>query len=252
MLAAGFGTRMRPFTDNVPKPLLTVDNEEILARALHHGGRLASRSIVNAHYLAPQIEEFVAPLDVEVSREPGVLGTAGAVGRIRDWLGDDDLLILNGDTWIGEIGHSFVQDWDRERPRLLVQDTGREADFGTSRFIGASLLPNGAARRLEERESGLYEEVWRSAPSLDLVATNTPAFDCGTPEEFLAANLSVSGKPAVIHPTARPGGPVIRSVLLREASTEPGSTCIGEIRDGHGHRYVSRALQQGPVRPPVP
>lgn len=239
VLAAGLGTRMRPFTEVTPKPLLTVNNEELLARSIRQGTALVGRTAVNAHHLADQVEAFVEPWSVHVSHESRLMGTAGAIAQLGPWLGDDDVLILNGDTWLEELPEGFVSDWDRAGPRLLVTDVGCRSDFGTLRFIGASLLPNAVARGLRTEPSGLYEEVWRPrASTLDMFVTEVMAFDCGTPMEFLQANLAVSGSSAVIHPTARPGGTVRDSVFLRDATSPPGSICIGEIRDGFGHCYV--------------
>lgn len=229
---------MRPFTEVTPKPLLTINNEELLARAINMGGRVAGRTAVNTHHLSDQIAAAVEP-SIHVSYESQLLGTAGAVARVLPWLGDDDLLILNGDTWLEELPPSFVCDWDRTGPRLLVRDVGRPSDFGTLRFIGASLLPNAVARALPTEPSGLYEEVWLPrGKALDLCVTQAMAFDCGTPTEFLQANLAVSGASSVIHPTARPGGIVRNSVFLRNATSPPGSVCVSEIRDGFGHSVV--------------
>lgn len=242
VLAAGLGTRMRPFTDVMPKPLLTVNNEELLARAIRQGAAVAGRTAVNAHHLADQIGAFVGDRSIHVSHETRLMGTAGAVAQVGPWLGDDDLLILNGDTWLEELPEEFVAGWDRVGPRLLVTDVGRPSDFGSLRFIGASLLPNSLARGLPTEPSGLYEEVWRPRrDSLDLCVTGAMAFDCGTPMEFLQANLAVSLSSAVIHPTARPGGIVRDSVFLRGATSPSGSVCVGEIRDGFGHVYVAES-----------
>ncbi len=241
---------MRPFTDVTPKPLLTVNNEELLARAISQAAAVAGRTAVNAFHLAEQIAEFVEPSSLHVSREPQLMGTAGAVAQVAHWLGGDDLLILNADTWLAELPGDFVAGWDRMGPRLLVKDVGRASDFGTLRFVGASLLPNALVRGLRAEPSGLYEEVWRPRiDSLDLCVTRAMAFDCGTPLEFLKANLAVSGLSAVVHPTAHPGGMVVDSVFLRGATSPLGRVCVGEIRDGFGNLYV--APDPGVLRTPA-
>ncbi|WP_158600653.1 nucleotidyltransferase family protein [Tessaracoccus antarcticus] len=250
VLAAGLGTRMRPFTDVTPKPLLTVNNEELLARSISQAAAVAARTAVNAFHLAEQIVEFVERSSIHVSREPQLMGTAGAVAQVAHWLEDDDLLILNADTWLAALDEDFVAGWDRTGPRLLVKDVGRASDFGTLRFVGASLLPNELARGLQVKPSGLYEEVWRPRiGSLDLFVTQAMAFDCGTPLEFLQANLAVSGLSAVVHPTSHPGGTVVDSVFLRGATSPPGSVCVGEIRDGFGNLYA--APDPGNIRTPA-
>ncbi|SDL35281.1 nucleotidyltransferase family protein [Tessaracoccus oleiagri] len=244
VLAAGLGTRMRPFTDHVPKPLLTVDNEPLLARSLRLARRFTYAVAVNSHHLADQVERFVEPWGVRVSHEERLLGTAGAVGNLAAWLDGRDVLILNSDTWLEYIPDDFVAGWDRRSARLLVREVGRPSDFGTRRFVGASLLPGGVAASLPAEPAGLYETVWAPAGErLQLVETDARAFDCGTPDEFIRANLEVSGAKAVVHPTARPGGPVVGSVFLEGATSPPGVASVGEIRDRFGNVYVADPVQ---------
>ena len=186
VLAAGRGERLRPLTDEVPKPLLRVGDTTLLDAAL---GRVATvvpispdTVTINAHWLAEQISAYVdgrVHLSVE---QPEALGTAGAVGAIRDWVGDRDLLIANGDVWWSDVPdlRSFVDDWDRERPRLLVVADDERPDFaGRWRFAGLSLLPNAAARSLAPVPTGLYEQVWSRGP-VDLVPADITFIDCGT------------------------------------------------------------------------
>jgi len=232
VLAAGRGSRMRPFTNRVPKPLLTVDNEPLLARSLRMAAAVTSDIAVNSSYLAAEIAAFLTAYSVQSSYEPEALGSAGAIGPLLPWLGDRDLLILNGDTWLETVPDYLVAGWDRVRPRLLVQDLGRPSDFGNCRFVGASLLPNRLCRSVPSEPSGLYEAIWRPLRSaLDFVPLRGRAFDCGTPAEFLAANLYASGGRAVVHPTARPGGPITESVFLAGATSPEGYVAHRELRD---------------------
>jgi len=248
VLAAGPGTRMMPFTETTPKPLLTVNNEELLGRSLSQVFTVTPHVAVNTHHLRHAVESYLEGRRVHLSvetREP--LGTAGAVAAIQEWLDGRDLLIANADTWVETIPRGFIESWDHERPRLLVVEVGHRSDFGTDRFVGVSLLPGALAKTIPVEPGGLYERVWRSMlDRLDLYQLDGRAFDCGTPEEFLAANLTVSGGRSVIHPTARPGGPVEDSVFLRGAKTPPGYAARAEIRDGFGHSFVSR-LHGGPT-----
>lgn len=239
VLAAGLGTRMRPFTDHVPKPLLTVDNEPLLERSLRLAHRFTDAVAVNTHHLADQVARFVERWGVHVSHEERLLGTAGAVGNLAAWLQGRDVLILNADTWLEDVPEAFVAGWDRRAPRLLVTDVGRPSDFGTRRFVGASLLPGAVAAALPAEPEGLYETVWVPAGDrLQLFETDAHAYDCGTPEEFIRANLEVSRAPSVVHPTARPGGPVVGSVFLEGATSPPGTTSVGEIRDRFGNVHA--------------
>lgn len=106
VLAAGLGTRLRPLTDELPKPAVPVGNVplvrftlDVIARA---GGSLA---VVNAHHLPDGLESALAErcppgLSVRVSRETELLGTGGGIRRAASMLLDDDpelVVVLNSD-----------------------------------------------------------------------------------------------------------------------------------------------------------
>jgi mannose-1-phosphate guanylyltransferase len=101
ILAAGFGTRLRPLTDELPKPLVPVGDRPMLA---HVADRLLAggvrRAVVNAHHLASAFTAAVLealPIDVEVIREATILGTAGGVAHAASALGEGDVIAWNGD-----------------------------------------------------------------------------------------------------------------------------------------------------------
>lgn len=105
ILAAGFGTRMRPLTDNCPKPLLPVADKPLI---VHHLERIAASGIrevvINVSYRADQIIEALGSgqqwgLDITFSREDEPLETAGGIARARPLLGDAPFVLINGDIW---------------------------------------------------------------------------------------------------------------------------------------------------------
>ena len=106
VLAAGFGQRMRPLTEKIPKPLVPVAGRALLDHVLD---RLAAvgvgEAVVNVHYLPEQIIAHVASRVVPrvvISREDGsVLGTGGGVVKALPLLGEAPFFHLNSDTlWI--------------------------------------------------------------------------------------------------------------------------------------------------------
>src|SRR4029079_18392628 len=92
VLAAGLGTRMRPFNGHIPKPLVTVGGKALIDYVLD---RLADagveRAVVNVHYLADQIEGHIAGRkqpEIVISDERGtLLGTGGGPVKAMPLLG---------------------------------------------------------------------------------------------------------------------------------------------------------------------
>lgn len=193
VLAAGRGERLRPLTDHTPKPLLEIGGTTLLDAALARVAEVVPLTpadvAVNAHWLAEQIVAAVGDRAHVSVEQPDALGTAGAVGALREWLAGRDVLIANGDAWFGgpvDV-RRFVEEWDGTRPRLLVVADRERPDFEQRwRFAGLSLLPGAVAATLEPVPSGLYEVVWRRAP-VELVPTDAEAIDCGTPEDLARA-----------------------------------------------------------------
>jgi len=107
VLAAGFGNRLRPLTDVLPKPAVPLLGEPLagysLAR-LHRAG--CPRAVINAHHLADRLlleiqawaSRALPAMDLRFSVErPEILGTGGALVAARELLGDGTLAVVNGD-----------------------------------------------------------------------------------------------------------------------------------------------------------
>ena len=100
VLSAGFGTRLRPLTDELPKPLMPVGDRPMIAHvldALRASG--IERVVANTHHLAIDFEQEIKRLRIaiEVVHEPEILGTAGGVSNAGAALGEGEVLIWNGD-----------------------------------------------------------------------------------------------------------------------------------------------------------
>lgn len=102
LLAAGLGTRMRPLSGAVPKPLLEVGGRTMLDRTLDKAVEAGvTRAVVNTHHLATQIERRLAARtapEIVVSHEPEILDTGGGVLNALGLLGDAPFFVLNSDT----------------------------------------------------------------------------------------------------------------------------------------------------------
>jgi MurNAc alpha-1-phosphate uridylyltransferase len=106
VLAAGMGTRMRPLTDSMPKPLVKVAGRALLDHVLDRlGDAGVTRAVVNVHHFGDQIIAHVADRKrpkVVISDERGVLlDTGGGVVKALPQIGKDPFYHLNADTiWI--------------------------------------------------------------------------------------------------------------------------------------------------------
>ncbi|MFO7839060.1 MAG: sugar phosphate nucleotidyltransferase [Desulfosalsimonadaceae bacterium] len=102
LLAAGFATRLAPYSRNIPKPLFSINNQpalEHLINSLVDAG--CSSIIINTHHLHEQIAAFVEsrnfPIPVHTLYEPEILDTGGAIGNAADLLGGGAFLVINSD-----------------------------------------------------------------------------------------------------------------------------------------------------------
>ena len=102
IMAGGFGTRLQPFTNNCPKPLLDVGGKPILEHLIEElSNQGVERIIISVNYKSDMIENYFKDgahwgVSIEYIRESKRLDTAGALSLIGD-LPDSPLLVMNGD-----------------------------------------------------------------------------------------------------------------------------------------------------------
>jgi MurNAc alpha-1-phosphate uridylyltransferase len=145
ILAGGRGERMRPLTDTVPKPLLTVAGRSLLERSMDrliaHG---VTNIVVNVHYLGQQIADRLNGR-AHIVREEQLLDTGGSVKNALPFLGDGPFFVLNGDgLWREKSGtmlERLEMKWNPERMDALLllhpihKVIGREATDRGDFFI---------------------------------------------------------------------------------------------------------------------
>jgi NDP-sugar pyrophosphorylase family protein len=138
VLAAGFGTRMRPLTERVPKPLLPLVCQPLLASVLWQLRRAGVEEVVvNLHHQAAQLAQWLGDgrqwdLRVHQSYEPEILGTAGAMKRAAALLHEAPFIMLNADVVI-DIDLAAVWRWHCEhdaRVTMVVRPDPAARQYG--------------------------------------------------------------------------------------------------------------------------
>lgn len=161
VLAAGFGERMRPLTDRIPKPMVEVAGKPLLDHVLD---RLADAgvetAVINVHYLADQIEMHVAKRKrphVAISDERlQILGTGGGVVKALPQLGTAPFFHVNSDSiWIDGV-HSNLQRlaaaFDAQTMDALLLLAPSAGSIGYSGRGDFTMTPDGRLQRRAERE----------------------------------------------------------------------------------------------------
>jgi MurNAc alpha-1-phosphate uridylyltransferase len=182
VLAAGLGTRMRPFNGRIPKPLVAVGGKALIDYALD---RLAEegveRAVVNVHHLADQIERHLAhrqrPKIVISDERSELLGTGGGVVKALPELGDGPFFHVNSDTiWIDGVQPNLrrlAAGFDPVRMDALLLLATTAASIGYSGRGDFLMAPDGRLTRRGEREVAPF--VYAGAAIL------TPAFFADAP-----------------------------------------------------------------------
>lgn len=203
ILAAGLGTRLRPLTYLMPKPVAPVLNRPIVAWIAEllaaHGFK---QVVANLSYLPEQIREVLGDgsgfgLEITYSEEVEPLGTAGGVGKVRDFLGEtDSFLIISGDalTDIDLTAMREAHEANVERGAIATLATKRVDDttqFGVAitdeegRIQGFQEKPGPAEALSDLANCGIYmfrKEIFDHFPPPGQMS---PAGDDDQPEGFV-------------------------------------------------------------------
>ncbi|MGI9023197.1 MAG: nucleotidyltransferase family protein, partial [Acidimicrobiales bacterium] len=214
--------------------------------ALDRARAVAPVVAVNAHDRVDRMWAHLAagpdPPHLSIE-EPEALGTAGALGRLRGWIDGRDVLVVNVDAWHRASLVDFAGGWDGHRTRLLTVVDPLRGTWGDRRYAGAALLPWAVVGCLDDTPSGLWEASWRglvAGRDLELVRHDGAFFDCGTPRDYLAANLASSGGRSVVGAGAVVEGTVDATVVWAGARVERGEHLHRAVRATHGVTVLVR------------
>lgn len=148
LYAAGLGTRMRPLTDDRPKPLVTVAGRALIdhALALVPDGL---RVVANSHYRATQLAAHLAGRGIAISHEPVLLDTGGGLAAALPLLDADPIYTLNTDAvWTGPGPlATLAAAWDAARMDALLLVVPQDRATGHAGAGDFRLHPDGRLQR---------------------------------------------------------------------------------------------------------
>ena len=103
LLSAGFGTRLRPITDHIPKCLVNINNKPLLSYWFDlFASNKIDEILVNTHYLPEKVEEHInqsfCKSKVKVVYEETLLGTAGTILRNKEFFKNESFLVAHADN----------------------------------------------------------------------------------------------------------------------------------------------------------
>lgn len=224
ILAAGYGTRLRPITYTMPKPLVPLCNRPLIAWAVE--SFLAAGVcdlIVNLHHLPESLQRFLSDeyagrAEFHFSIENEILGTGGGIRRVRPQLAKkDEFLLVNGDTvqfprWdelraarhaknaLAALTLRHPPEGDRFTPVYFVDGlvTGFGGGAGEAlMFSGSHVISTRVFDYLPDRDfSGIVEHAYmpvlaEGRERIAAVIDDGLWFDIGTPQRYLAASASL-------------------------------------------------------------
>lgn len=165
VLAAGLGTRMRPLTDTVPKPMVRLKGRPLIDHVLDRlGAAGVARAVVNLHYLADVLEAYLETRTdrpaIQLSDErDALLDTGGGLMRALPMIGEVPFLIHNSDSvWLEGVSNlaRLFAAWDDARMDSLMLLARRETSLGYDGDGDFLMAEDGLLARLPKGTTSPY------------------------------------------------------------------------------------------------
>lgn len=170
LLAAGVGARLRPFTESTPKCLIPVAGKPVIERTIEClVAQGVSDLAVNLHYRPDIVRSVLGSgrrlsASIRYYHEPSLLGTAGAIRPMEEWLGGDDFLVVFADNIIEIEVRSLLRLHKKSRATVTVS-LYRRAKVHASGV--AEITPAGRVTKFIEKPApGVTDSHWVNAGML--------------------------------------------------------------------------------------
>ncbi len=274
VLGAGLGTRLRPLTDELPKPLVPIFQKPLLTFAFDHLAAAGVKSfVVNTHHLPGAFTEVFAggrygQLPVQLVHEPILLETGGGMKNAQPFLGTNPFLVYSGDVLTDLPLEPLITEHLRRGNdvTLALRETGlaRHVAFRDGRVVGigdrskvpgdydyanVSVWNAGIFGRISLGEKVsfipiLAEWIEQGGQIGGVVLNEGEWFNLGSPAQYLDAHRTIaerSWRPAYVQPPAWP----VR--IDPTAVVEPGAEIQGCSAVGPGCRISAGAVVRDSV-----
>lgn len=224
LMAGGFGKRLRPLTDDIPKPLLRVGNKPILESILMQFVESGFYEFyVSTHYKAEMVREYFGDgskwgVSINYIHEEKPLGTAGALGLLPKGIPDMPLIMMNGDLLTkinfdplidfhieqGGCATMCVREYDFQVPYGVIETDGLQVSSIVEKpihrfFVNAGIyvlepeLVRGVAGNIYLDMPNLLEEQIQKNRQVNMFPIHEYWLDIGRMEEFERAQGDVKG-----------------------------------------------------------
>lgn len=217
ILAAGMGTRLEPYTKEIPKPLFTLASRPMIAHAIDQLVAAGCEGIVvNTHHLNKQISAFIdgydTRADIKILYEPAILDTGGAIANARPFLEDAPFFVVNADVIStidlpavyrhhlasGCLATLVLHDFTRFN-KVKVDQKGLIAGFDSTKnglaFTGVQVVSPQIYHHLPDKAVFSSIDLYRSLcpqKQVDAYIDNAVYWsDIGTPESYTRTSVQI-------------------------------------------------------------
>ena len=228
ILAAGFGTRLSPVTDIIPKPLIPVLNRPVIEYNINFLKHYGIKDIfINLHHNGEKIEKYLGNrkkygVRIRYMKEKEILGTGGAIGNLRGAV-DSPFMVINSDTIFDFDLDEMINSHDKSKSRvtlgvissshkdpravLTVDENSKivrmlDASFsktvpeGNAIFTGIHIIDPSILEYIPENiftsiTGYVYRRMVQQQEHINAVFIDGKWWDMGTPDDYLECNFEL-------------------------------------------------------------
>jgi mannose-1-phosphate guanylyltransferase len=274
VLGAGLGVRMRPLTEDLPKPFIPIFQKPLITFALDHLIAAGVKSfVINTHYRAEVFENFFAEgnyrgCPVQLVHEPEILGTGGGIKNIQPLLGREPFLSYSGDLLTDVNLELLIEEHFRAGNDVtmalrsgglradVASEQGRVVDIanrygypGKYDYAGLAVWTPGIFPRIPPGRSLSFIPVvtdWigQGGKIGAVILDEGKWFNIGSRAEYLAAHRVIQEQPWRPAYVAAPEWPVR---IARDAEIDSSARLLGFNSIGPGCRVGADAILQNTI-----